>query len=137
MRTRRTIIVAAFTATTALGLVGPDAIAAPPGGSPVTITETFLTNSGDVASGAFVATAPLCPVGSVNQTRAFKLILAHTCLDGSGTFTITLQGSSSQHKWSFTGGTGAYARIKGSGQWTSNCAATVPCQAVLSGTATL
>lgn len=129
------LVVAVLAATAAL--LAPSAIAAPPAGSPVTITDTFLSCQNGTFSGTFQANAPLCAGGTVTQDRAFKLTFTHTCADGSGTFRVTLQGSSSQHKWSFVDGTGAYGSIKGSGQYSHTCTGSIPCQLVLSGSATL
>ena len=135
--TKRLAIIAIGCGAVAAALLAPAALAAPPAGSPVTITDTVTSGSGgQSSSGVFQSTAPLCSAGTFTQDRAYKFTFTHTCTDGTGTFTVTLQGSSSNHKWSFVDGTGAYEHIKGSGQWASNCGS-IPCQAVLTGTVTL
>lgn len=78
--------------------------------------------------GPFTSSAPFCRSGTVVDVRhdtedsATRL---HTCDDGSGTLTVFVTRFPDEHvsggngTWRITGGTGAYATLRGFGTWTT------------------
>jgi hypothetical protein len=117
------VLAALLAATVSLAPAG--AAAAPPGGSTVDIYVNYTTPDqyGVYNNGSFTATAPLCSLGTERWVFPNEV---YACADGSGTFNksfLTYPGGSSaicssspsDCKWSFRGGTGRFANIKGGG----------------------
>jgi hypothetical protein len=115
-----------------VALALPMAAAATP---PTPVTITVLADfSGPVPQGTFTATSPLCSSGTfVSEpiaggggpvASAFTGLQHFSCEDASGTFTIQFHPQVhppdfiDSGPWAALGGTGAYARLRGSGDFT-------------------
>jgi hypothetical protein len=108
----------------------PSAAAATPG-TPVSIT--VVVDFSDPPQGTFTATSPLCasgtlvsePIGGGGGSVAFAVVGRQhfSCDDGSGTFTILFHPQNhppdfaTGGPWSGLGGTGAYAGLRGHGDF--------------------
>jgi hypothetical protein len=122
-------LVLLIAALVAVGL--PTAAAATPS-TPVSIT-VLVDFSGAVPQGTFTATSPLCstgsfitePIGGGGGAIAFAFVGRQhfTCDDGSGGFTIQFHPQdqppefATEGPWSGLGGTGAYAGLRGHGEF--------------------
>ena len=114
-------------AAVALVLVTAGAEAVVSAATPVTIVQ-----HGQLPvppTGTFTAPPPLCPAGAWSDKRSrttgktFFAFRMHTCADGSGTIEMPTQGDDARlgdgsGTWRITGGTGAYANLRGKGTWT-------------------
>jgi hypothetical protein len=80
--------------------------------------------------GPFTALGAFCPAGEVTQVDAAQsgpsesiVTRLHTCADGSGSVTALIESGVDEHggfgAWTFVSGTGAYARLRGQGTFTS------------------
>lgn len=77
--------------------------------------------------GTFTASAPFCPSGTMGDVAHYgeNAVRVSTCDDGSGTITLRVGTLPAEHAlngtgfWQITGGTGAYAALRGKGTWTT------------------
>lgn len=80
-----------------------------------TLTDTVTAQPSSGAAGTFSASALVCPSGAFTDKDAVGISITtkHTCDDGSGEFYSV--GRDATNRWNFTGGTGAYATLRGGG----------------------
>jgi hypothetical protein len=93
-------------------------IAAPQSTAPlqITVVETVTGHSTRGSTGPFTAWGLVCASGTFEDTETpVSISTVHTCLDGSGTFDSFHRTSTGVQSWTFTGGTGAYAALRGNG----------------------
>ena len=77
--------------------------------------------------GTFTSSPPFCPSGTMADVAHYgeNADRVSTCDDGSGTITLRVTALPAEHAvngtglWRITGGTGAYAALRGKGTWTT------------------
>ena len=130
----RVVAVAALAAAGVLGAAGPASAATTPDPSNVRFVMHEKVDH-TTESYTFTSTAPLCPAGRfadhvtvVNANAdhtvyVWQVNTTYTCVDGSGTFTavkhlvrrVDQAGAQNWGVVEFTGGTGAFASLRGFG----------------------
>jgi hypothetical protein len=99
-------------ASTALARHGSTQSSAP---TQITLTDTVTAQPSSGALGTFLASALVCSSGAFTDQDVVGISITtkHTCDDGSGEFDSV--GRDATNRWSFTGGTGPYATLRGGG----------------------
>lgn len=133
-RATRVAAVAALATAGVLGVAGPATAATTPDSNNVRFVMHEKVDH-TTESYTFTSTAPLCPAGrfadhvtvvngnAKDTVFVWQVDTTYTCVDGSGTFTATKhlvrrvddQGAQNWGVVEFTGGTGAFASLRGHG----------------------